>query len=664
MAGDFSAAGFSERYELTMLPKLFPDIDRDSDIYIKKFIDTSDVSFQGAFACGSKIEFELSVSRSLGASGAVMRICQDGCEDKDLPLLFGGSDNVHDVYTLILDTDTLCGEKGYGLFYYEFLLLRGYNTLFTSTYNNFDFVLSEKEDNRFRLLVFEKENNSPSALDSGVIYHIFVDRFARGDRECAKNIPIRDDAVINSDWEHGIPQYAKKAGGKLQNNEFFGGNLWGVAQKLDYLKSLGVTYIYLSPIFEAYSNHKYDTGDYTKIDEMFGGEEAFKNLIAKANECGIGIILDGVFNHTGDDSVYFNRYKRYGHGGAYNDSESGYKNWYLFKNWPDEYESWWGIEILPKLNHNNDMCRNFFVGEHGIAEKYTEMGITGWRLDVADELSDRFLDEFRTAVKKKNRDAVIIGEVWENACDKIAYGKRRRYFSGRQLDSVMNYPIRNAIISFCQFGDGEELYNTLTEIYSSYPIWASNRLMNLLGTHDTERIFTVLGSDFEDLEGENDELAHRCLSNEKRERAMSLLKIAATLQYTVYGIPSVYYGDEVGVEGYHDPFCRKPFPWHEINNGYRKEILDYYRLLGSLRNEHEALKSGDFYFVSHAESSVIFVRQSADDMLVVAANRGQAFSIEIPEGVVYRELISGTDYVGCAEVHSDSVSVFTVVPLN
>ncbi len=640
-----------------MLPKLFADIEKNSDCKIKKFIGAKDASNIGAFAHGALVDFEFSVSRALGARGVVMRIAPDGRADIDIPLEFSGSDGVHDIYILQLDTEKICGDEPCGLFYYEFLLLRGYNTLFTDTYNNYDFEISERSGGRFRLLVYERDYRLPESFGAGVMYHAFVDRFYRGEGECVDNIKCRDDAVMNENWESGIPQFAKKAGDPLKNNEFFGGTLLGIAQKLDYLHSLSVKTIYLSPIFEAYSNHKYDTGNYMKVDEMFGGDEAFAYLIEKAKEYGMGIILDGVFNHTGDNSVYFDKYGKYGNG-AYKNENSPYRNWYFFKEWPEKYESWWGIDILPKLNHENDACRAHITGEGGVIEKYTKMGIAGWRLDVADELSDTLLDEIREVAKKESGgEAVIIGEVWENACDKVAYGKRRRYFSGRQLDSVMNYPLKNAIVSFCQFGDAEMLYNTLTEIYASYPPEVSKRLMNVLGTHDTERILTVLGSEFEDFDLSNDELSVKRLDGESREKAISHLKIASAIQYTVYGIPSLYYGDEVGLEGYHDPFCRMPFPWHEINDGYRAELLSHYRALGEIRRDNPVLVDGDFYVLKHTESSIAYARANGTDLIVVIANRGESYTLELPEGHTYTELLTGEKYEGSITVSADSVMI-------
>ena len=641
-----------------MLPKLYFDTDTACDVQIHKFVGDKDVSALGALPYGTEINIELTVSRRTGASGAVLRICKDGGKDRDITLEFCRTDNTHDVFCLTIDTKELCGDALEGLFYYEFLLLRGTHTLFTDTYNNKDFALEEKPGFRFRLLVYEKDFETPKNFGGGVMYQIFTDRFFKGESDKARAIKVKDGAILNPDWERGIPQFASADGEPLKNNMFFGGNLWGVAEKLDYLKSLGVTYIYLCPIFEAYSNHKYDTADYESVDSMFGGDEALDNLIAKAKEKGIGIILDGVFNHTGDNSRYFDRYGNFGGKGAYTAPDSPYRDWYCFKNYPDEYESWWGITIQPKLNHENENCRRYFTGEGGIIEKYIKKGIAGWRLDVADELSDDFLDELRASAKSSSDgDAVIIGEVWENAADKVAYGKRRRYFRGKQLDSVMNYPLKNAIISFCLWGDGETLYNTLTEIYASYPPCVSHKLMNLLGTHDTERILTVLGRDEDDEFLENTEKAKKKLTRSQREQGAELLKIAAVIQFTAYGIPSIYYGDEIGLEGYGDPFCRMPMPWHELDVDYRAELLEFYRTLGRIRNEEKAFDGGDFYVISHTEGGIVFVREREDSRIVVAVNRGAPFDLQMPEGVAYVNLISGEKSVGQVKIGSDSALI-------
>ena len=639
-----------------MLPKFyFDNEEKTPPVQINKFAGADDISDLGALPYGTIVTVEMTVSRRLGASGVVLRACKDGEEDTDKPLSFCRSDGISDVYSCEIDTKELCENERSGLFYYEFLLLRGEHTVFTDSYNNVDFNLEERPGARFRLLVYDESFKTPDSFGRGVMYQIFTDRFYKGDYD--RGLPVRDDVIMNNDWEKGIPQFAAAQGGELKNNMFFGGNLWGVADKLDYLKTLGVSCIYLCPIFEAYSNHKYDTADYTHVDAMFGGDEALDNLIAKAKERGIGIILDGVFNHTGDNSRYFNRYGKYGEGGAYRDPDSEYRDWYNFKEYPDKYESWWGIMIHPKLNHENEKCRRYFTGKDGIIQKYIKRGIAGWRLDVADELNDDFLDELRASAKEADGEAVIIGEVWENAADKISYCKRRRYFRGAQLDSVMNYPLKNAIVSFCQWGDGETLYNTLTEIYASYPQCVSHKLMNLLGTHDTDRILTVLGRDEEDEFLDNTAKSKKKLSKGQLAHGIEMLKIAAALQFTAYGIPSVFYGDEVGLEGYGDPFCRMPFPWHKLNDSHRSELLEYYRLLGKIRLEEDALDGGRFYVLRRGESSIVYIREKGNSRLTVCANRGADFVLDLPHGTTCVDLLSGMEYRNEMVIKSDKAYI-------
>ena len=582
---------------------------------ITKKVDGKDASSRGAFPCGSKIEFTVEAPRALGTSAVVLRIAEDGCPYTDIPLEFTNTENGVDFYVTVLDTSKLCrSSREHGLFYYEFLFLRGNDTLFTNTYNFVDYTLEPSSGGRFILLVHTYDYETPEWFKGRIMYHVFVDRFCKGNGEVGE----RNDVVINHDWDNGIMQYAEKNGDHLANNMFFGGNLWGVAEKLDYLKSLGVGVIYLSPIFKAYSNHKYDTGNYLEVDGMFGGDKAFENLIAKAKEKDIRIILDGVFNHTGDDSLYFDRYEKYGRTGAYSNPSSPFRNWFRFRSYPDEYETWWGIKILPKLNHTVDDCRRFFTARGGVCEKYVKMGIGGWRLDVADELSDAFLDELRVTVKNaSDNEAVIIGEVWENAAEKIAYSRRRRYLRGAQLDSVMNYPLRNGILALLVDRDAVMLADILKSIYASYPKCVCDSLMNLLGTHDTERILTVLGNRGRDMSGySNRELSTMRLDESDRQKGIALQKLAATVQYTVYGVPSLFYGDEAGVEGYHDPFCRKTFPWGREC----EELLRHYRKLGEIRNAYPLFIDGEFC-VDYASGAVIaYSRYEGESRITVVVN--------------------------------------------
>jgi glycosidase len=465
------------------------------------------------------------------------------------------------------------------------------------------------------------------------MYHIFLDRFCKGEGE----VTLNRDAVINPDWANGIPQYAQNNGDELSNNVFFGGNLWGVIEKLDYLASLGVTVLYLSPIFKAYSNHRYDTGDYEKIDDFLGGEEAFDTLIREAHARGMKIVLDGVFNHTGDDSRYFNRRGTYNTVGAYQSQSSQYAKWYHFRAFPEDYECWWGIKILPRLNHQNEECRHYFTGEDGIIAKWTDRGVDGWRLDVADELPDSFLDKIRQCVKSEDEDALIIGEVWEDATNKISYDTRRRYLRGKQLDSVMNYPFANALIGFLRGDDAKVLCETVMSVCENYPKKTVDLLMNHIGTHDTVRVLTALGG--ERANGRSrDWQSTQKMTPEQLENAKKLLYLAAVIQYTLPGIPSLYYGDEAGVEGHGDPFCRKFYPWGNED----MYLVEFYKKLGQFRRNSACFKSGAFKPVFCDGSIFAFKRESESEKVLVCVNREQvpAF-IDIESGWENAEIVFG-----------------------
>ena len=621
-----------------------------NEIRIIKKIAGKDVSRLNSFSSTERVTFSIICPRRAGITSATMFIARDGQAQNEYSLPLVSDYACDDEYSITLDMCKLCGRDDSGLFYYKFKLCAGNDIFYTNSVNNVDFTLTRNEQASFRLLVYLNEFKTPSWACSSTMYHIFVDRFFKGNH----TVPQRDDAIINSDWNNGIPQYAPFPGAHLENNEFFGGTLWGIAEKLPYLQELGVNVLYLSPIFTAYSNHKYDTGNYLSVDEMFGGDEAFEHLIKKAQEFSMHVILDGVFNHTGDNSLYFDKYRKYGGNGAYNDRSSEYRDWYHFH--PDNtYESWWGIQILPKLNHNNEKCRHFFTGKDGVIQKYLKKGISGWRLDVADELSDDFLDELRVSAKQVSEDSIIIGEVWENAADKVAYSKRRRYFRGKQLDSVMNYPFKNALIEYIRTGDCDILYNELTEIYSSYPIGVSNVLMNLLGTHDTERILTVLSDD--DAMGKSiDEIARTELSEKNRENAVKRLKVASTVQYTVYGFPSIFYGDEAGMEGYGDPFCRKPFPWDNINI----ELLNHYKKLGKIRKNSPSLAGGDFEITAHYKGLLSYRRTKDEDIILVCSNTGHSCNNICLDGD-YKDLL--TDKMYNNEIILDPMTVMILKKL-
>ena len=608
-----------------MLPKLHEQLESGREVTLRRTVGGEDRTPFGAFARGEVITLCAEVPRTFGAEAVILRFAPDGEETRDIPFSFAATDFLTDRYETVLDAAALCDGTG-GLFWYELLLVRGADTLFSDSTDNVHFTLSPHNGTRFRLLVYAPEFHPPAWLAGATMYHIFVDRFCRD----ANAPPVKPGAKLNPDWRHGIPEFAARNGDPLENRTFFGGTLDGVTEQLDRLREYGVTVLYLSPIFDARSNHRYDTGDYETVDPAIGGDAAFDRLIAAAHARGMHVILDGVFNHTGDDSRYFNRYGTYPTVGAYQSPQSPYARWYSFRHFPDDYACWWGIPILPKLNQSDPDCRRYFTAPGGIIARWLAHGADGWRLDVADELPDAFLDELRQVAKQvSGGEAAVIGEVWENAADKIAYGHRRRYLRGGQLDSVMNYPFRNAVLELLSRRDVGTFVRTLTEIYASYPREVCDSLMNLLGTHDTARILTVLGDPTGGDGKSNAELSALRLSPDARKRAVALLRIASTLQYTVYGFPSVYYGDEAGLEGYHDPFCRRPYPWGDED----PVLTAHYRLLGRFRAAHPALCGGDFRFLYVTDTAFLYERAGGDDRVLVAVNVGNApASVPVPDG--------------------------------
>ncbi len=583
-----------------MSPHLLDSDEIKNYIKINKSVKGKCTLRQGAFAGDEKLEIGLEITRRLGVTRVLLCLCDDNegsyCETE---LCVENTSLSVDYYSATLDFNKLCPD-GDGLFFWKIKLFAGSRTFYSHSINNVDYCFSDLDSTKpFRLLVYNKNFSTPDWAKKGVMYQIFVDRFNKG----SVKVPARCDCKINDDWYEGIPEFAAKNGDPLENNMFFGGTLWGVIEKLDYLMELGVNILYFCPIFKAFSNHKYDTGDYETVDEMFGGDKAFSELVKEVKKRNMRIVLDGVFNHTGDDSKYFNRYGKYKNVGAYQSQKSKYFDWYRFEEFPDKYEAWWGIEILPRLMGDNPKVQDYFLSEKGVVRKWIKEGIDGWRLDVADELSESFLEGLSSAAKQEKKDALVIGEVWENAADKISYGKRRKYFRGKQLDSVMNYPVKYAIIDLIKDKNADKFYNSVTEIYSSYPQFCSDVLMNLVGSHDTERILTILGG--ESPEGKtNAELSIKKMTPEQLEDGIRRLKAASVLQFTLPGMPMIYYGDEAGLEGYHDPFCRKPFPWGREN----KELLSHYTKLCHIKREEESLHSSPLEFVCHKDGLVVYKR--------------------------------------------------------
>ena len=450
--------------------------------------------------------------------------------------------------------------------------------------------------NKYQLTVYE-DFKTPTWLKEGVLYQIFVERFNNGNRNGKVSNPKRN-SFIYANWDDD-PMYIKDANGDIIRWDFYGGNLKGIINKLGYLKRLGVSIIYLSPIFESSSNHKYNTGNYKEIDSMYGDEEIFKELIKKASDKGISIILDGVFSHTGADSIYFNKFNNYDSNGAFNNEDSPYRNWYTFDNSEIGYKSWWGVKDLPDVNELEPSYMDYIIrDEDSVLNKWTKMGVKGWRLDVADELPSPFITEFKKQLNKIDEDSVLVGEVWEDASNKISYGERREYLLGNQLDTAMGYPFRKGVLSFLK---GEiksyELNDLFITIKENYPPESFKSNLNLLGTHDVARLKTELNSD------------------------KDLVKLAVVTQMTFEGVPYIYYGDEAGMEGNTDPDNRRTYPWKNED----EEMVDFYRNSIQTRNRVKSLLSGDTRFIYTMNDDVFayerYLNDGENESCLIVINR-------------------------------------------
>ena len=463
----------------------------------------------------------------------------------------------------------------------------------------------------WQLTVYE-ESSTPAWFGCGVVYQIFPDRFCR--LELPDPAGMVGSRTIHENWSN-LPDWRPDAQGEVRNCDFFGGSLQGILSKLDDLADFGVTVLYLNPVFESASNHRYNTADYRAIDPMLGTEDDFHHLCQEAKRRGIRVILDGVFNHTGSQSRYFNADGFYSDTGAAQSPASPYYHWYSFHPWPADYDAWWGIRTLPAVREDAPDYRDFIIrGQDSVVRHWLRAGASGWRLDVADELPDDFIGEIRTAMEETAPDSFLLGEVWEDATTKIAYSMRRRYLLGQELHGVMNYPFRTALIAYLLGGDADEFRETLESLRENYPPHAFYSLMNFLSTHDTPRILTVLGADH--VPGSKEERAVFRLSPARRQLGLKRLRLAALVLFTFPGAPTVYYGDEAGMEGWEDPFNRAGYPWGQEDS----ELKSFFSKLAHLRREQPALQTGQLHWRWTAGSLLVFARELDGQLLTTVVN--------------------------------------------
>ena len=577
------------------------------------FFNSRDLQYRapfGAVAEGTAVTLRVCMPRDWGCRAVALSLMRDGFPAEEISCRWEGMcGDSHEWWTVTYTPDAA------GLYWYAFHLEVAMGSGWLIRQTDGTAAYSPNVDGpRWQLTCYEAGFTTPDWLAGGVLYQIFPDRFAASGED-KEGVP--SDRVMHKSWDEA-PEWRPDAQGRVRNNDFFGGDLKGIEQKLDYLQSLGVTCLYLNPIFESHSNHRYDTADYSRIDPLLGSEDDLRSLTAAAKERGIRILLDGVFSHTGADSVYFNRERRYAGEGAYNSMHSPYAGWYHFTRWPNEYGSWWGFDTLPEVDELSPEFMQYINGEGGIVARWLQVGASGWRLDVADELPDGFLDALRARVKATDPDAIVLGEVWEDASTKESYGHRRRYLLGQQLDSVMNYPFRDAILGFLLGGDSDGFIHAVWDVVENYPPQTLRLLMNHIGTHDTERAVTVLGGEPSYGRGRSWQAAQR-LNDKQRAIGLRRLQLASLLQFALPGVPCIYYGDEAGLEGYRDPFNRGTYPWgHED-----ADLIAWYRTLGACRAAATELAEGAFIPVDTGwDETVCFIRRQGAQALLCAVNRG------------------------------------------
>ncbi|SDO45390.1 alpha-glycosidase [Alkalicoccus daliensis] len=430
-------------------------------------------------------------------------------------------------------------------------------------------------------------NTPPDWVKDAVFYQIFPERFANGD--ASLNPPEVETWTADA-----IPT----------RSNFFGGDLQGVINNLDYLKDLGVNCIYFTPIFEAHSNHKYDTIDYLKVDPQFGDNKTAKKLVEEAHSRGIRVMLDAVFNHCGYYFPPFQDALKHG-------ENSRFKDWFHTRGFPLtasplNYDAFGFVASMPKLDTEHPEVKAYLLE---VARYWVEdVGVDGWRLDVANEVDHRFWRDFRDTVKAANPDAYILGEIWHNSL---------AWLEGDQFDAVMNYPVTNSILDFFvkEEIDAQTFMGRLDTVLVSYPRQANEAAFNLLDSHDTPRLLTIAGG------------------NKKR------MKLAALFQLTYTGTPCIYYGDEIGMDGGEDPGCRKPMIWEEEYQD--KELFHFYKNLISLRKNHRALRDGTFRVLSAEKGKKYVAYERSDELhrFIIVMN-----SAENRQTVTLSDLGTGTFY--------------------
>ena len=468
----------------------------------------------------------------------------------------------------------------------------------------------------WQLTVYDPSFETPAWFREGIAYQIFPDRFFRSGSILGieEHKALGHRVMLHDSWQED-PLYLPPPGEKHYDPcDFFGGNLAGIREKLPYLASLGITCLYLNPVFLSPSNHRYDTADYLRVDPMLGTAADLCALIEDAKGYGIRLMLDGVFSHTGADSIYFDAKSVYGNG-AYSNPASPYRPWYDFRHYPDDYRCWWGFRSLPEINETEPSYMAFI---EEVLSHYGELGVTSWRLDVADELPDDFIGFLRKKLKALDPQAVLLGEVWDDASNKHGFGARRKYVDGHELDSAMGYPFKDAVLAFL-LGEctAPALVNRLMGLMENYPRPFYEAQLNILGSHDTVRALTVLaGAPHRDALPRNEQ-AQWAPDSEALSLARSRLKLGVLMQFGLPGVPCVYYGDEAGLTGMADPFNRKPYPWGQED----AVLVAFYRSVSKVRRSSPALYHGGCAMAALGPDVFVALRSTDNSSAALIINR-------------------------------------------
>ena len=510
---------------------------------------------------------------------------------------------------------------------------------------------------RYRQTVYAPYDVPAWAKDA-VYYYIFPERFRNGDTGNDEKPGVdrfHDKTVeFHKDW-NDKPWRPHSGDGSDDDysNDFYGGDIAGIVEKLDYIKSVGANTLYITPMFTAASNHKYDTADWKHIDPHFGSNADFERLCREAAKRGIRVLPDASLNHSGADSIYFDRYGTRGGNGAFEGGKinpaSPYTTWYTFdatQTEPDkQYKGWAGVADLPELNKADPSYRDFaYRAPDSVTRTWLNAGASGWRMDVAPWVPDDFWREWRTVVKQTRPDALTVSETWFDAS---------KFFLGDEFDSTMNYIFRDALIDYANGGDAHKLVANLEELREAYPPQTFNALMNLLSTHDTARSLHLFG----DVAGQ--------ATPDQVALAKQKLRLAVFFQMTYPGSPAIFYGDEVGVTGGPDPMNRGTYPWADRGGHPDNALLADFRRLTKLRHDLPVLRHGQLLAPLYVDSHVVVLaRRDADTWAISATNNGdaaQTLTLPVPAGA---RLVGWTDASTHAQANVDAAtgSLRLVVP--